>query len=92
MTWSGTHSWSERSIYWKDIGTFPRLIRGVEEEARSLAESLSMAEKHSQGQATGEMALSDALDFAAPGCYSSPSLISLCCLGREWFLHEQHPL
>lgn len=29
------------------------------------SESLSVAEKHSQDQATGEMALGDTLDFAA---------------------------
>lgn len=47
------------------------------------SESLSVAEKHSQDQATGEMALGDTLDFAALSLYSSLSLTSLCCLGRE---------
>lgn len=45
MTWSRTHSQSERSIYWKDIGTFTRLIRRGEKEAGSLV-SLSLWQKN----------------------------------------------
>lgn len=55
----------------------------MEEEAGSLVESLYTTGKHSEERATGKMALSDARGFAALGHYSSPSLTSLCCLGRE---------
>lgn len=42
-------------IYWKDIGTFIKLIRRLERDAANIVESFYTVEKHSQGRATGNI-------------------------------------